>query len=136
MQIILPVSEINIIKGIFMKSIETMQSYHLLELLFSNSNVSYVLEEWNQQYEAVEIKLEMAYSKVDLLKGHLIKGLLFVMWKKDENNTNVPFTEDDLENQLIVNIVDDNRRGQFIFPKDILIKKGILKSDDSKGKWH
>ena len=58
------------------------------------------------------------------------------MWKKDENNTNVPFTEDDLENQLIVNIVDDNRRGQFIFPKDILIKKGILKSDDSKGKWH
>ena len=47
--------------------------------------------------------------------------------EKDENNTNVPFTEDDLENQLIVNIVDDNRRGQFIFPKDILIKKGILK---------
>ena len=49
------------------------------------------------------------------------------MWKKDENNTNVPFIEDDLENQLIVNIVDDKRRGQFIFPKDILIKKGILK---------
>lgn len=56
--------------------------------------------------------------------------------EKDENHTNIPFTEDDLENQLIVNIVDDNRRGQFIFPKDILIKKGILKSDDSKGKWH
>lgn len=47
--------------------------------------------------------------------------------EKDENHTNIPFTEDDLENQLIVNIVDDNRRGQFIFPKDILIKKGILK---------
>ena len=77
MQIILAISEINIIKGIFMKSIETMQSYHLLELLFSNSDVSYVLEEWNQQYEAVEIKLEMAYSKVDLLKGHLIKRVLF-----------------------------------------------------------
>ena len=56
MQIILAISEINIIKGIFMKSIETMQSYHLLKLLFSNSEVSYVLEEWNQQYEAVEIK--------------------------------------------------------------------------------
>ena len=38
MQIILAISEINIIKGIFMKSIETMQSYHLLELL--NSDVS------------------------------------------------------------------------------------------------
>ncbi|MCC3663167.1 MepB family protein [Staphylococcus haemolyticus] len=62
------------------------------------------------------------------------KGYFFAMWKKDENHTNIPFTEDDLENQLIVNIVDDNRRGQFIFPKDILIKKGILKSDDSKGK--
>ena len=46
------------------------------------------------------------------------------------------FTEDDLENQLIVNIVDDNRRGQFIFPKDILIKKGILKVMILKGKWH
>lgn len=58
------------------------------------------------------------------------------MWKKDENNTNVPFTEDDLENQLIVNIVDDKRRGQFIFLKDILIKKGILKVMILKGKWH
>ena len=35
------------------------------------------------------------------------KRVLFRMWKKDENNTNMPFTEDDLENQLIVNIVDD-----------------------------
>ena len=55
--------------------------------------------------------------------------------EKDENHTNIPFTEDDLENQLIVNIVDDNRRGQFIFPKDILIER-YFKSDDSKGKWH
>ena len=37
------------------------------------------------------------------------------MWKKDENNTNVPFTEDDLENQLIVNIVDDNREASLYF---------------------
>ena len=62
MQIILAVSEINIIKGIFMKTIETMQSYHL-KLLFSNSEVSYVLEEWNQQYEAVEIKTRNGHFK-------------------------------------------------------------------------
>ena len=110
-----------------MKTIETMQSYHLLKLLFSNSEVSYVLEEWNQQYEAVEIKTRNGHFKSRLAQKTPNKRLLFAMWKKDENNTNVPFTEDDLENQLIVNIVDDNRRGQFIFPKDILIKKGILK---------
>ena len=57
-----------------MKSIETMQSYHLLELLFSNSDVSYVLEEWNQQYEAVEIKTRNGLSKVDLLKRTPKKG--------------------------------------------------------------
>ena len=118
-----------------MKTIETMQSYHLLKLLFSNSEVSYVLEEWNQQYEAVEIKTRNGHFKSRLAqKTPNEKGYFFAMWKKDENHTNIPFTEDDLENQLIVNIVDDNRRGQFIFPKDILIKKGILKSDDSKGK--
>lgn len=83
-----------------MKFIETMHSYHLLELLFSNSNVSYVLEEWNQQYEAVEIK-----TRNGLFKSRFAqrtpnkKGYFFAMWKKDENNTNVPFTEDDLENQ-------------------------------------
>ncbi|WP_053032503.1 MepB family protein [Staphylococcus haemolyticus] len=82
-----------------MKTIETMQSYHLLKLLFSNSEVSYVLEEWNQQYEAVEIKTRNGHFKSRLAQK-----------------------------------TDDNRRGQFIFPKDILIKKGILKSDDSKGK--
>ncbi|MBE7335464.1 hypothetical protein RO955_10975 [Staphylococcus haemolyticus] len=46
-----------------MKTIETMQSYHLLKLLFSNSEVSYVLEEWNQQYEAVEIKTRNGHFK-------------------------------------------------------------------------
>ncbi len=112
-----------------MKTIETMQSYHLLKLLFSNSEVSYVLEEWNQQYEAVEIKTRNGHFKSRLAqKTPNKKRLLFSQCgKKDENHTNIPFTEDDLENQLIVNIVDDNRRGQFIFPKDILIKKGILK---------
>ena len=40
MQIILAISEINIIKGDIYETIETMQSYHLLELLFSNSDVS------------------------------------------------------------------------------------------------
>ena len=38
------------------------------------------------------------------------------MWK-DENNTNVPFTEDDLENQLIVNIVDDKREASLYFQR-------------------
>ena len=82
MQIILAVSEINIIKGIFMKTIETMQSYHLLKLLFSNSEVSYVLEEWNQQYEAVEIKTRNGHFKSRLAQRHLTKRLLFAMWKK------------------------------------------------------
>ena len=136
MQIILAVSEINIIKGIFMKTIETMQSYHLLKLLFSNSEVSYVLEEWNQQYEAGRNKTRNGHFKSRLAQKTPNKRLLFRNVEKDENHTNIPFTEDDLENQLIVNIVDDNRRGQFIFPKDILIKKGILKVMILKGKWH
>lgn len=46
-----------------MKPIETMQSYYLLERLFSNSDVSYVVEEWNQQYEAVEIKTPSGHFK-------------------------------------------------------------------------
>lgn len=118
-----------------MKSIETLQSYHLLERLFSNSDVSYVVEAWNQQYEAVEIKSRHGHFKSRLAqRTPNKKGYFFAMWKKDEQHTNVPFTKDDLEHKLIVNIVDDDRQGQFIFPQDILIKKGILKSDTSKGK--
>ena len=60
-----------------MKTIETMQSYHLLKLLFSNSEVSYVLEEWNQQYEAVEIKTRNGHFKSRLAQRHLTKRLLF-----------------------------------------------------------
>ncbi|WP_204193713.1 MepB family protein [Staphylococcus sp. GDY8P47P] len=118
-----------------MKPIETMQSYHLLERLFSNSDVSYVVEEWNQQYEAVEIKTPNGHFKSRLAqKTPNKKGYFFAMWKKDENHTNAPFTKEDIEDKLIVNIVDNNHRGQFIFPQDILIKKGILKSDAFKGK--
>lgn len=118
-----------------MGSIEVFQSYKLLRQIFSNSEVTYEIQQWNKQYEAIEIESSNGIFVSRLAqKTPNKKGFFFAIWKKDENNKNKPYEVKDIHNALIVNIVDVHRLGQFIFPKEVLLDKGILKSDISKGK--
>ncbi|RTX78826.1 MepB family protein [Staphylococcus schleiferi] len=47
---------------------------------------------------------------------------------------NIPFDYDTTEDILIINIIDNEKIGQFIFPKNILKEKGVIKSNKAKGK--
>lgn len=49
-------------------------------------------------------------------------------------NQNIPFSHNDTWDQLIVNIIDNFKQGQFIFPKKLLAEKGIISSTHSPGK--
>lgn len=118
-----------------MGSIERFQSYKLLKPTFLNSEASYEIQQWNQQYEAIEIETSNGIFISRLAqKTPNKKGFFFAIWKKDESNKNEPYDAKDIHDALIVNIVDAHRSGQFIFPKDVLLDKGILKSYISKGK--
>ena len=62
-------------------------------------------------------------------------GQFVTFWEKDSSGINQPFQYDESPNLLVVTTFKDkNTFGQFVFPKNTLLKKGILKSDSIKGK--
>lgn len=62
-------------------------------------------------------------------------GQFVAFWEKDENNKNQPYLyEKDLDLLVITTFKNENAFGQFIFPKEILLKQNILRSTSTKGK--
>lgn len=67
-------------------------------------------------------------------------GQFVTFWEKDTNNTNQPYQFDTAPDLLVVSVFrnnvfkSDRVFGQFVFPKNLLLKKGIIRSDSSKGK--
>lgn len=61
-------------------------------------------------------------------------GQFVTFWKRNGDNSIEPFHENDLIDLYIVNVKKDGAIGQFVFPKSILLKKGILSTDKKEGK--
>jgi hypothetical protein len=53
-------------------------------------------------------------------------GQFVTFWKRSENGPIEPFNETDQIDFYAVNVRTENKRGQFVFPKAVLIKKGII----------
>ncbi|WP_373694088.1 MepB family protein [Bacillus pseudomycoides] len=61
-------------------------------------------------------------------------GQFVSFWEKNENMQNQAFFYDSAPDLLVITCIDDNKLGQFIFPKEILLKEKILKTQSQKGK--
>lgn len=62
-------------------------------------------------------------------------GQFVAFWEKDEENKNQPFSYEKATDLLVINtFTHENDFGQFIFPKEVLVKQQILKTDTTKGK--
>lgn len=102
-----------------------------MSLRFNNIHI----EDWNLEYEAFNFNLNQITFKSRLAKKTPKKAGYFVaFWHKDEQYKNVPFSVDESKDKLLINIIDGSKQGQFIFPKEMLQTKGILKSDQHNGK--
>ncbi|MCG3088954.1 MepB family protein [Sporosarcina cyprini] len=63
------------------------------------------------------------------------EGQFVAFWEKSENNKNQPYLYEDAPDLLVITVFkNETEFGQFIFPKDILLKKNILRSTSTKGK--
>lgn len=62
------------------------------------------------------------------------EGQFVTFWKRSENGPIAPYDESDQFDFFIVNVQMENKYGQFVFPKTILIKNGIISSRDRPGK--
>ena len=61
-------------------------------------------------------------------------GQFVTFWKRKEKGPIEPFFESDKVDFIVVNIQGKNQIGQFVFPKSILLKKGIISTDQKEGK--
>ncbi|WP_211654123.1 MepB family protein [Planococcus alpniumensis] len=62
-------------------------------------------------------------------------GQFVAFWEKGSDNKNRPFLSEEAPELLVITTFKNNNEfGQFVFPKEILIKKNVLRSQNTKGK--
>jgi hypothetical protein len=62
-------------------------------------------------------------------------GQFVSFWEKNEAHKNQAFSYEKATDLLVINtFTNTNRFGQFVFPKEVLIKQKILKTATTKGK--
>jgi hypothetical protein len=61
-------------------------------------------------------------------------GQFVAIWKRNNNGITAPFDVSDSLDFLIISVRDLNNFGQFIFPKSVLVSKGIVSENEKGGK--
>ena len=45
------------------------------------------------------------------------EGYFTVFWKKDKNNMNIPYTNEDLGTELVIVVIDNDKKGAIYYSK-------------------
>jgi hypothetical protein len=77
-----------------------------------------------------DFKIEHRRSKITPTKT----GQFVTVWKRDIEGKTTPFSNVDEIDFVIITVKKEQQLGQFIFPKSILIKQGIFRSEIKVGK--
>ena len=107
------------------------QVYDLCSVSFSNL----LLEKESKSYSGCSytldnIKIISRTAKITPTKT----GQFVTFWKRNSEEITEPYSEFDAFDFLVVNVFKDDSLGQFVFPKSVLISKGILSTDKKGGK--
>ncbi|MGX7025781.1 MepB family protein [Vagococcus hydrophili] len=116
-----------------MQSIEQIKE--ILNLIDLPDITNLATEKQNEDYEGAVFSINQTTYRSRLTKLTPKKNGYFVaFWEKDSNNTNQAFSYAESPDFLILSIIDENKKGQFVFPKEVLHKQKILRSESQKGK--
>lgn len=100
-----------------------------------DANIFLIEENQNHEYEGCRFEYEGKMYRSRLAKKTpKKKGYFVAFYEKDIKNVNQAFSNDNSVDFTLVNIVDGNLRGIFIFPQEVLKQQGILKTESQKGK--
>lgn len=109
----------------------------LLKYIFSEElDVKDLTEEkYNQDYEALTFSFKEETYQSRLAKKTPTKAGYFVAcWTKDENNCKQPYSKEAFADYLMIIVIDEELSGYFLFPRELLVEKGILTTFEHKGK--
>ncbi|MFK3937363.1 MepB family protein [Alkalihalobacillus sp. NPDC078783] len=116
-----------------------MKSESLIQAIFRGDHLlkNLVKEDSNKDYEGFSISIDGVSFRSRLAKTTpKKKGYFVALWLKDNQGKNQAYAVDQMTEKVIISVIDQamHKRGQFIFPKNELIKRGILKTKDQQGK--
>ena len=105
--------------------------YDSLSLPISNMHIE--LE--GMEYDACQFELN---GKTVIYRSAKVtpkkQGLFVTFWKRNVHKITTPFSETDKLDFYVINVKTETQFGQFIFPKDVLIAKGIISTAAKDGK--
>jgi len=81
-------------------------------------------------YDLNGLKFEHRISKITPTKT----GQFVTIWKRNKNGITEPFNSLDNFDFIAITARSDNNIGQFIFPKSVLVEKGIISHKGKNGK--
>ncbi len=100
---------------------------------FQISNVIFHIE--SKEYFACSFHLNE--SRIIFRKAKITPkkvGQFVTFWKRSNSGPIEPFHENDDFDFFVINCSSEDNFGQFIFPKTVLIEKGIVSSNNKEGK--
>ena len=111
-----------------------MINKHMYELLgFELTNFN--LEKESQEYGACTFELNGLQIVSRNAKVTPTKiGQFVTLWKRLNNGPIQPFDASDNIDFVVVNVRSENHIGQFIFPKKVLLEKGVFTTPSKEGK--
>ena len=112
-------------------SIIKTKIYDKCKLCISN----FILEDESEEYCACRFLLNecVIISRNSKITPKKV-GQFVTFWKRSSTGPIEPFNYTDNIDFFIVNVTYKDKFGQFVFPKSILLKKGILSTDKKEGK--
>lgn len=96
---------------------------------------AFLLEQESTEYDACRFNLNglNIIGRTGKITSKKI-GQFVTFWKRNGNGPIAPFDDTDQFDFFVVNVKTENEFGQFVFPKSILIKKGIISTESKEGK--
>lgn len=93
------------------------------------------IEAESQEYDACRFNLntQKIISRTAKITSKKT-GQFVTFWKRINNGPIEPFTETDTFDYYVINTSQGDNIGQFVFPKDVLIRKGIVSTKEKEGK--
>ncbi|WMJ71716.1 MepB family protein [Cytophagaceae bacterium ABcell3] len=105
--------------------------YDKLNLSFGNLKIHSESTEYGAcSFELRGRKVEHRVSKITPTKT----GQFVATWKRNEDGATEPFSSLDPVDFMIITSKSETGIGQFIFPKSVLVEKGIISHQSNAGK--
>lgn len=108
------------------------------ELVYDNCNFEFsnlVIDSESAEYQACSFQLNSIefihrFSKITPTKT----GQFVTIWKRNDKGITVPFDVSANFDFIVITSKSGENFGQFVFPKSVLLEKGIISKNNTSGK--